>query len=132
LARAKRKEQDIQMASEKTAKETIPLEEAKQAVGMTARRLGLLHLSFARTLVDELGEKKGEELIMKAIKDYGQRIGQKVKESVIDQGLEPAPENYGAGNNRDLPKFGMHENKETLEVNGELRMRSYGCAMAKV
>ena len=120
------------MASEKTVKETIPLEEAKQAVELTARRLGLLHLSFARTLVDELGEEKGKELIMKAIKDYGKRIGKKVKESVIDQGLEPTPKNYGTGKSGDLPEFGMHENKETVEVDGEKRPRSYGCAMAKV
>ena len=107
------------MASEKIAKETIPLEEAKRAVELTARRLGLLHLSFARTLVDELGEKKGKELIMKAIKDFGQRIGQQVREGVIVQGLEPNPENYGAGKSEDLPKFGMHESKETVEVDGE-------------
>ena len=120
------------MASEKTAKETIPFKEAKRAVELTARRLGLLHLSFARTLVDELGERKGKELIMKAIKDYGERIGKKVKESVINQGLDPTPENYGAEKSRDLPEFGMHENREIVEVDGEKRMRAYGCAMAKV
>ncbi len=120
------------MASEKTAKETIPFKEAKRAVELTARRLGLLHLSFARTLVNELGEKKGKELIMKAIKDYGERIGKEVRESVIDQGLDLIPENYGTGKSRDLPEFGMHENRERVEVDGERRMRVYGCAMAKV
>jgi hypothetical protein len=122
------------MTSEKTAKqkETIPLEEAKQAVEMTARRLGLLYLSFARTLVGELGEKQGKELIMKAIKDYGRRIGKEVRESVISQGLDPIPENYGIGKSRDIPKFGMHERKEEVEIDGEKRMRSYGCTMAKL
>jgi hypothetical protein len=115
-----------------TQKETIPLDEAKQAVELTARRLGLLHLSFARTLVDELGEKKGKELIMKAIKDYGKRVGKEVREGVIKQGLDPVPENYGAGKSRDLPEFGMHESREGVEINGEKRMRAYGCTMAKV
>jgi len=122
------------MANEKNEKqtETISLVEAKQAVELTARRLGLLHLSFARTLVDELGEKKGKELIMKAIKDYGKRIGKKVREGVIKQGLAPIPENYGVGKSRDLPEFGMHEDTEGVEVGGEKRIRAYGCAMAKV
>jgi len=122
------------MASEKTVpqKETISLEEAKRAVELTARRLGLLHLSFARTLVDELGEKKGRELIMRAIKDYGKRIGKEVREGVIDQGLDPIPENYGAGKASDLPEFGMHQGREGVEIDREKRTRAYGCAMAKV
>ena len=115
-----------------TQKETIPLAEAKQAVELTARRIGLLHLSFARTLVDELGERKGKELIMKAIEDYGKRVGKEVRKGVIDQGLDPIPENYGTGKSRDLPEFGMHESKEGVEIDGEKRMRAYGCAMAKV
>ncbi len=120
------------MANEKTVKETIPLEEAKRAVELTARRLGLLHLSFARILVDELGEKKGKELIMQAIEDYGKRIGQEVREGVISQGLDPIPENYGTGKSGDLPEFGMHEGREKVAVGGEKRMRAYGCTMAKV
>ena len=115
-----------------TQKETISLEEAKQAVELTARRLGLLHLSFARTLVDELGEKKGKELITKAIKDYGKRVGKEVREGVIDQGLDPVPENYGAGKASDLPEFGMHESRERVEIDREKRTRAYGCTMAKV
>jgi len=120
------------MASEKTVKETISLEEAKRSVELTARRLGLLHLSFARTLVNELGEKKGKELTMKAIKDYGKRIGKEVREGVIKQGLEPIPENYGVGKSRDLPDIGMHEGRKEVEVDGEKRIRAYGCTMAKV
>jgi len=120
------------MASEKTVKETISLEEAKWAVELTARRLGLLHLSFAKILVDELGEKKGKELVMKAIKDYGRRIGKEVREGVTKQGLDPVPENYGVGKSKDLPEFGMHESRKEVEVRGEKRIRAYGCAMAKV
>jgi len=96
------------------------------------KRLQKKPLSFARTLVDELGEKKGKELIMKAIKDYGKRVGKEVREGVIDQRLDPVPENYGAGKSSDLPEFGMHEGREALEVDGEKRVRVYGCTMAKV
>ena len=112
--------------------ESISIEEVKREVEMTARRIGLLHLSFARTLVKELGEGKGRPLILKAIKDYGKKIGGKARKSIIDQRLDPLPENYGVGRSRDLPKFGMHERTEMVEVEGEQRIRTYGCVMAKV
>jgi len=114
----------------KTEKRPIPFEEAKRQVELTSQRIGLLHLSYARTLVEELGEEKGKQLIMKAIKDYGKRCGERVKKNVIAQGLEAVPQNYKAG--EDLPKFGMHEGTETVEVAGEKRVRAYGCAMAKL
>ena len=107
--------------------ETVALEEAKEQVSKVCSRLGLLHLSFAKTLVRELGEEKGQKLIMKAIKDYGTRIGTQVKASVSAQGLRNEPANY----KEDLPLYGMHDKIEVVEVNGEKRMRAYGCVMGK-
>ena len=75
-------------------KEVIALEEAKEQVRKVCVRLGLLHLSFAKTLVNELGEKKGKELILKAIKDYATRIGKQAKANVTAQGLDNNAENY--------------------------------------
>ena len=111
-----------------TRKETVTLEEAKQQVRKVCVRLGLLHLSFAKTLVEELGEKKGKELVLKAIKDYGTRIGEEVKANVTAQKLDNAPANYRG----DLPLYGMHEGAESVEVGGETRRRAYGCVMGKV
>jgi len=118
------------MATKKTApkKESIALEEAKEQVRRVCVRLGLLHLSFAKTLVTELGERKGKELVLKAIKDYATRIGEQVKANVTAQGLNNDPANY----NEDLPLYGMHEKKEAVEVDGEKRRRAYGCVMGKV
>jgi len=79
-------------------------------------------------LVEELGEEKGKQLVLKAIKDYGTRIGSKVKEKTVAQGLTDNPENY----KEDLPLYGMHDRKETVEIDGEKRTRMYGCTMAKV
>lgn len=113
-------------------KKMIPLDEAKRAVGSASRRIALLHLSYARTLIEELGEEKGMELIAKAIKDYGIRIGEKTSKEVLSQGLESTPENFSAGMSYGLPKFGMHERFETVKVKGEPRIRAYGCVLAKV
>ena len=112
-----------------TKEETVTLEEAKEQVRKVCIRLGLLHIAFARTLVNELGEKKGKELILKAIKDYGIRSGEKAKAEAAAQGLDNSLENMKG----DLPLYGMHERRgEAVEVDGETRRRAYGCVMGKV
>jgi hypothetical protein len=113
-------------------KETVSLCEAKREIAVTSRRIALLHLSYAKTLVKELGERKGRELIAKAIKDYGIRIGEKTRKEVLAQGLEPTPENFSAGTSLRIPKFGMHDYIETAEVNREKRWRAYGCVLGKL
>lgn len=107
---------------------TVALKEAEEEVRKVCVRVGLLHLSFAQTLVEELGEKKGEELVLKAIKVYGTKIGERIKASVTAQGLENIPANYKG----DLPQYGMRDRTEVLEVGGEKRRRVYGCVMGKL
>jgi len=111
-----------------TNKGMVALEEAKEQVRRVCVRLGLLHLSFAKTLINELGERKGKELVLKAIKDYSIRIGEQVKAKVAAQGLDNDPANY----KDDLPLYGMHEGAGLVEIDGEERMRAYGCVMGKV
>lgn len=110
----------------------IPLEEAAHEVALTSRRIALLHLAFAKTLVTEFGEEHGTELIVKAIKAYGTRVGEEARAAVLAQGLELTPENFGAGDARGLPKFGMHTGRENVEVDGEPRFRAFGCVMGRV
>jgi len=112
--------------------EVIPFENAKKEVEITSRRIALLHLSYAKTLVQELGEKRGTELIMKAIKDYGIRIGERTRKEVLDQRLEASPENFAKGEHFRVPRFGMHEGHEIVEVEGERRIRAYGCVLGKL
>jgi len=91
---------------------TISIDEAALEVEIAIKRLALMHLSYAKVLVDKLGKKKGKELIIKAITEYGTRIG----------------ENTAKGA-RDLPKFGVH--KEVFQnEKGEFIVR--GCTLAKV
>ncbi len=113
-------------------KKTITLEEAEKEVELTSKRIALLHLAFAKTLVNELGEEEGKKLTLKAIKYYGKLVGEGMKEKIEAKGLENIPENYGIGDTRDLPKYGMHSKKETFETDGRKRRRSFGCALARV
>ena len=106
--------------------ETVTLEEAKEQVRRICVRLGLLHLSFTRTLIDELGKKKGKELVLKAIKNYGTRVGEEVKARTAARGLDNSPANYV----EDLPLYGMNDGMESIEIDGEKRKRVHGCVMA--
>ena len=114
----------------KEKQELIPLEQAKKEVALVCRRLGLLHLAYAQTLVDEFGEERGKQLVIKAIEDYSRKIGEKKREIVTSEGLEPSLENLVK--TRDIPTIGMHDRSERVKVEGEIRSRAYGCVMAKV
>lgn len=106
----------------------VNLSSAKEQVEKVSKRIALLHLAYAKTIIAELGEEKGEKLVLKAIKNYGRIVGYGVKERVNKQGLENKPENY----QEDLPKYGMHEKIEQATVQGEKGRRSYGCVMGKL
>ncbi len=108
--------------------DVVPLEEAKEQVRRVCARLGLLHYAFAQTLVDELGENRGRQVAMNAIKLYAIKIGEDVKAKVDAQEQDNSPENYG----EDLPIYGMHDGREVVHVDGESRTRVTGCVMAKV
>jgi hypothetical protein len=111
--------------------EMISRRQAADEVALATRRLALLHLAFAETLVDELGEARGRELVVKAIRNYGHKIGKKAREAALEQGLPLTPENYDAGG-PNWPAIGTSDAVEFVEVEGERRTRVHGCALAKV
>ncbi len=48
---------------------TLPESEALEQILVTVERLAMLHYHFAVTLVAELGEDRGRELVSRAIRD---------------------------------------------------------------
>ena len=109
-------------------RDTVPMAEARKAVQDMVRRVALLHLSYARTLVEELGQEQGRELITQAIWDYGTEIGRRTRQRVEELGLEPTVENLGRGS--DLSPIGFEGGKTT--VDGEPRSLVLGCPLAEV
>jgi len=107
-------------------KENIKREEAAEHIKTVSRRIALLHLSYAKTLTEELGEKRGKQLILNAIKRYGRYIGEARREEIEEKGLEPTPENFSEGKALQVPPFGMHSR---IEKEGS-KMRAYGCTLA--
>jgi|WetSurMetagenome_2_1015567.scaffolds.fasta_scaffold113581_2 hypothetical protein len=106
--------------------EMITQEEATRQVLSIVNRMALLHYSFAKMLVKELGEKKGKDLTRKAIDFYGKQVGEQVKEKTLAKGLQNFRENY----QEDLPMLGW--NIEGVVVDGEPRARIHACNLAKV
>ena len=99
--------------------------EAAQQAAILVERIGLLHASYARAIVDEMGEEVGRHLILKAIKEYGKKIGAQVRAKAEARGLDNSPEHYTG----DLPAYGTHDRLEKVSVDGEERLRAYGCGL---
>jgi hypothetical protein len=107
-------------------KPTIDREKAFREVLAIIRRTALIHYCYAKTLVEELGEERGRELILKAIRLYGEEVGKGVREAALAKGLELRPENY----QEDLPSLGWEI--ERVVVDGEPRARVHVCHLANV
>ena len=108
------------------SEEMISKERALKDVLSFVKRAALLHNSFSQVLIEELGEEKGKELIHKAIRSYGEYVGNKVKEETLAKGLDAVLENY----QEDLPSLGWQA--ERVVVDGEPRARVHHCPLAEV
>ncbi|NLD44252.1 MAG: L-2-amino-thiazoline-4-carboxylic acid hydrolase [Chloroflexi bacterium] len=105
-----------------------PAPDPLEAGRSMARRLALLHMAYARTLVDALGDEAGQALIRRAIAAYGAHVGERVRRSVEALGLEPTPANYAAGD--DVPPSLFPS--RSVEVDGEARSRSGACPLCAI
>lgn len=94
--------------------DVIPAEEAAEERRALARRIGRLYLSFARVLVDRLGEEGAREAIMEAMRDYSFQCAEARKAGMMD-----------------LPQRGIHETTEVTGEGGARRLASTGCGIAQ-
>jgi hypothetical protein len=111
-------------------KEMITVEQAAAEITLAARRVGLLHLAFAETLVKELGDVRGRGLVVKAIRNYGQKISHRDREAALEQGVEMTPDNQGIGGHN-WPAFGGFDSVEAVDVDGDQHVRVSGCRLFK-
>ena len=86
--------------------ESVTLAEARHEVEVAMTRLALLHLSFSKTIIEELGIERGRELVVRSIMEYGERIGERTARGLPD-----------------LPRFGVCEMKDGM---------AYDCILAQV
>ncbi len=109
-------------------KERKDVKEAEKYIQTLSKRLALLHLSYAETLTEELGEDRGKQMAVKAIKRYGRYIGEARREEIVEEGIEPTPETFSEGTAFSIPPFGMHSKIEE----GEDTMKAYGCVLSEL
>ncbi|NPD89270.1 MAG: hypothetical protein HGN29_11140 [Asgard group archaeon] len=111
--------------------EKIPFEEAKEQVELAMIRLALMHLSYSKILVQEFGEEKGKEFILKSIMEYGRRVGKRALEG-----------------HHDLSHYGVHskyvyKEKEYIDARDIIslideddfdysKLEIHGCILAKI
>lgn len=108
----------------KNEQETISTDEAAAQIKLALRRAALIYHHFARTLVEELGEERGRQLIKKAVESYGSQVGCDARKKARAKNLDLKPENFES----DLPKYVWQT--EEVEVDGEKRARVHFCPLA--
>jgi len=106
-------------------KEMISTDEAFRQVKSMITRAALIHYAFTKTIMDELGEKKGKEISKKAIKLYGELVGKQAKKRADERKLPYTKDNF----QDDLPSLGWHH-REKVVIDGEKRSRVYTCYLA--
>ena len=110
--------------NEKSKQEMITTDEAAVQIKLALRRAALIYHHFARTLVEELGEERGQELIKKVVESYGSHVGCDARQKAQDKKLDLKPANFES----DLPKYVWQT--EEIEVDGEKRSRVHFCPLA--
>ena len=110
-----------------TSEKQVPLDEAMEQVRTVGIRLALMHLAYARTLVEEHGMEKGRDLIIKAMMAYGKLVGERNKSG-----------------QQDLPWYGFHDKyaykeetyldtrEESTDDFDHAFFKVYGCVLAKI
>ncbi|MBC9784818.1 L-2-amino-thiazoline-4-carboxylic acid hydrolase [Heliobacterium chlorum] len=91
----------------------VPVEVAKEQVRQMGMMMASLYRHLAQSIVDEIGEERGKEVISRAIENYGSERGEKQRQRVLAAGHAHEPQNYGKL--PDLPSFGW----DVEGVNGE-------------
>ena len=95
------------------AEKVVSLKEAKKEVGVAITRLALMHLAYSKTLIEELGDKHGEEIIIRSILEYGRRISEIVKQG-----------------EQDLPSYGVYSGEVYQDDEGKYNVT--GCNLARI
>lgn len=103
---------DMESSSAHT-EDTISAEDANEDRLALGRRIGRMYLSFARILIDRLGEEEGRKAILEAIKDYSMRCSEARKRGMVD-----------------LPRRGIHQGRSIVETEQGRRLRTVGCSIA--
>lgn len=77
------------------SEETVPLREAENEVKVVTQRLALLHLAYAKTMVEEFGWERGKQLILDSVKRYSEYVAERTRQG-----------------HQGLPKYGFWERRE--------------------
>ena len=83
-------------------------ENARENVEKMANRCAMIYRHFAETIIEEFGEEKGKDLILKAINRYGEESGERMKKS---PGGSDLPE-YGW----DTEMVSQTEDKDVIDI----------------
>lgn len=108
---------------------TMSKKDAEQDVLILAERLAMLYYHFVKNIVEELGEKKAQEMIKKVIMGYGTDCGVRARDKVEKLGKPITLENYIYG--KDLPSLGWEKNKLEIDEQNAIAREVTYCPFAE-
>jgi len=89
--------------------EMIEKKQAESDVLIMTERLASLYYHMVQSIREEIGDEKAEEVVRRAILNYGNECGQGTRAKVEALGKEPTLANYALG--KDLPSVGWQRTK---------------------
>ena len=108
----------------------VSVEEAAAQVKVVATRLALMHIAYARTLVEELGEDTAKDTVIKAMMEYGRMVGERNKAGEQDLPFYGLHEKYSY-RHEDYQDFRELPAEQTEEVDWDA-FKVYGCVLSEV
>jgi len=91
----------------------------------TAQHHALLFTSISKQVINQLGKKKGKQLLRKAVRRYGQQRGKRMALRAEKNGHELTVDSYLAYGEWDVPKDEM--NSKFTELNSDARLNIFKC-----
>jgi hypothetical protein len=108
----------------------VSIEEAAAQVKIVATRLALMHMAYARTVVAELGDKKGKKTVLKAMMEYGRMVGERTRKGEQDLPFYGLHEKYSYGKEEFLDTREMPAD-QSEEMDWD-EFKVYGCVLSRV
>ena len=101
------------------------MEQNSQTIQFTARHHALLFVCVAKSVIKGIGDEKGETLIRKAVRKYGEQRGKRMALRAKEYGHDLTMDNYLAYGEWEVPKNDM--DFKLTEKNPHARLIVYKC-----
>jgi hypothetical protein len=107
----------------------ISEQEIREALGQTARQMGLLYLSIAKEIIDRYGQE-GRAILLEGIRNFGRIRGERISGKVKEAGEELTLENFHKFYDVPVNLITKESYPEDLDEEGRVYKKITSCPLA--